>query len=80
MTLTHPFTSPLHTDMTSRYDEVGLYFEINLSWRADPGSPPLALLRVPSGRPPVINLSMYPSILTGGGIGVGRLARQVRGK
>jgi len=51
MTLTHPFTSPLHTDMTSRYDEVGLYFEINLSWRADPGSPPLALLRVPTPLP-----------------------------
>jgi predicted O-methyltransferase YrrM len=51
MTLTHPFTSPLHTDMTSRYDEVALFFEINLSWRADPGSPPLALLRVPTPLP-----------------------------
>ena len=37
-------------------------------------------VRVPSGRQPVINLSMYSSILTGGGIGVGRQARQVRGK
>jgi predicted O-methyltransferase YrrM len=49
--LTHPFTSPLHTDMTSRYDEVALFFEINLSWRADPGAPPLALLRVPTPIP-----------------------------
>ena len=37
-------------------------------------------VRVPSGRQPVINPSRYSSILTGGGIGVGRLARQVRGK
>jgi predicted O-methyltransferase YrrM len=51
MTFTHPFTSPLHTDMTSRYDEVALFFEINLSWQADPGSPPLALLRVPTPFP-----------------------------
>jgi predicted O-methyltransferase YrrM len=51
MTLTHSFTSPLHTDMTSRYDEVNLYFEINLSWQADPGLPPLALLRVPTPLP-----------------------------
>ena len=46
MTLTPPLTSPPHTDITSRYDEVNLTFEINLSWRPDPGSPPLALLRV----------------------------------
>ncbi len=51
MTLTHPFTSPLHTDITSRYDEVSLFFEINLSWQADPGSPPLALLRLPTPLP-----------------------------
>ena len=51
MPVTHPFTSPLHTDMPSRYDEVRLFFEINLSWRADPGSPPLALLRVPTPLP-----------------------------
>jgi hypothetical protein len=50
MTLTHPFTSPLHTDITSRYDEVSLFFE-NLSWQADPGSPPLALLRLPTPLP-----------------------------
>jgi predicted O-methyltransferase YrrM len=51
MTLTHPFTSPLHTDITSRYDEVSLFFEINLSWQADPGSPPLALLSLPTPLP-----------------------------
>ena len=51
MTFMHPFTLPLHTDMTSRCDEVGLFFEINLSWRADPGSPPLPLLRVPTPLP-----------------------------
>ena len=37
-------------------------------------------VRVPSGRQPIIDLSRYSSILMGGGIGVGRLARQVRGK
>ena len=36
-------------------------------------------VRVPSGRQPIIDLSRYSSILMGGGIGVGRLARQVRG-
>ena len=42
--------------------------------------PSTMLVRVPSGRQPIIDLSRYSSILMGGGIGVGRLARQVRGK
>ena len=42
--------------------------------------PSTMLVRVPSGRQPIIDLSMYSSILMGRGIGVGRLARQVRGE
>ena len=48
VTVVHPFTSPLHNDMKSRHADVSLFFELDLSWKADPGSPPLALTSVPA--------------------------------
>jgi predicted O-methyltransferase YrrM len=47
-TLTHKFEAPLRSDMQSRYDDAEFTVEIDLSWQADPGAPPLALASVPA--------------------------------
>jgi hypothetical protein len=65
VSLSHPFASPLQTDITSRYDEVSLTFEINLSWRPDPGSGPLALSRNPvADRREVVERLIFPLSLS----------------
>ena len=66
--------TPMPTARGPHSKETARSLTCELSW------PSTMLVRVPSGRQPVINPSRYSSILTGGGIGVGRLARQVRGK
>jgi predicted O-methyltransferase YrrM len=42
------FPNVLHSDMAVRHADARFSFEIDLSWKADPGAPPLALQRVPS--------------------------------
>jgi predicted O-methyltransferase YrrM len=48
VTVVHPFAAPLQTDIQSRFPDAHLMFELDLSWKADPGAPPLALMSVPS--------------------------------
>jgi len=46
-TLAHKFETPLRSDMQSRYDDAEFTVEIDLSWQADPGAPPLDLACIP---------------------------------
>ena len=66
--------TPMPTARGPHSKETARSLTCELSW------PSTMLVRVPSGRQPIIDLSRYSSILMGGGIGVGRLARQVRGE
>jgi predicted O-methyltransferase YrrM len=52
-TLSHIFPEPLTFDVPARYTEATFSAEIDLSWLADAGLPPLALSRIPMrlGRP-----------------------------
>lgn len=47
-TLTVRFPDVMRSDMAARHADARFSFEIDLSWNADPGAPPLALQRVPS--------------------------------
>jgi predicted O-methyltransferase YrrM len=44
---THRLETSLRSDMAMKYDDARFSFEIGLSWKADPGAPPLALAHVP---------------------------------
>jgi predicted O-methyltransferase YrrM len=48
VTIVHSFSAALHTDIKSRHADAHLLFELDLSWKADPGAPPLALASVPA--------------------------------
>jgi predicted O-methyltransferase YrrM len=47
-TLVHQLATPLALDVPQAADDVRCTFEIELSWRADPGCPPLALASIPA--------------------------------
>ena len=47
LSLDHRLPAPLTSDMRSRHADAVFTFEIDLSWRPDPGAPPLAVSRVP---------------------------------
>lgn len=47
LSVDHRLPTPLSSDMRSRHTDPVFTFEIDLSWRPDPGAPPLAVSRVP---------------------------------
>ena len=46
--IVHPFDAPLRTDIHETFDDAAKIFEIDMSWIADPGMPPLALSALPA--------------------------------
>jgi len=46
--LKHGLAVPLHSDMATKHADTRFSFEVDLSWHADPGAPPLVLGRLPT--------------------------------